>query len=586
MRRFRILFLLFLLNFSVGIYATQKSDIKKALESINREFLELNERGFLNSIISMLGGVFSVAEDVAYTLLTPVQEVLKLNLSSIIENPYREFKASVRCGGPLCESELQFRDKRFPVVKAAQEKMLSMDLEPEDVLEISMACSGGGWRAMLCSTGSCSGAHKIGLLDCVMNISGLSGSTWFISPWMYSGMHIEDYRERVVKVASNGIKVQSLSEVQPIFNSIWTKVAYSEPLNIIDLYGALLSNSLFRGLHDDPHRAYISNQKQNIMRGCFPFPVYTATLGERMKNEFWFEFTPFEVGSRWLNSYVPTWGFGRHFKRGVSKDYAPEQSSGFLCGVFGSAFAADFEDLYEIVLDGMEMPAFMENIPLAEEIFGVIKDVIEKLAYTDIGDMRIASSRIPNYVYKMSGVPHNNYKELKLVDAGLDFNNPVFVTYRNPPHGDAPDIIFIFDAGGTIEFRELQLLVDYAKENGLKFPNIDPFELDKHVISVFKDDNDIQVPVVVYMPRINGLNLLMRSNYKGWYDYYLNLLDGFDVDQACLSGFAKTFSFDYTPAQAETLVAMTEFNVISVSNKIKEIMRERIEAKRQLRKRN
>jgi len=591
MKRLKNISLLFLLAFSISVYAVKDSEIQSALQNINqeqalksyKEFLELNEKGFLNSVLSVFGGVLSVAEGIAYTLLTPVQQVIKLTLPAIVENPHRNLTAYVRCGDPICEPELLFRDKRLLFVKEAQEKMLEMQLKPEDVLEIGFSCSGGGWRAMLCSVGSCVGANKIGLLDCVMHVAGLSGSTWFISPWVYSGLHVENYRERAIEVASNGLEIQGFSEVNPMLNSIWAKLAYSEPLNIIDLYGALLGNSLFRGLAEDPHRAYLSVQRKNVMSGYFPLPVYTATLGERMKDEFWFEFTPFEVGSRWLNAYVPAWSFGRHFKKGVSKDYAPEQSPGFLCGIFGSAFAADFEDVYEIIVDGLQMPNFMQYIPFSEQIFNAIKAVFEKLAYTDFGDIRIAWSRVPNFVYKMPGMPHNNYKELKLVDAGLDFNNPAFVTYRRPPYGDAPDIIFVFDAGATVEFKELQSLVDYAKYHGIKFPEIEPFEVDKHVISVFKDDNDIEVPVVVYMPRINGLSLLMRNNYRGWFDYYLDLLDGFDIEHACNSSFAATFNFDYTEKEAETLIAMTEFNVISVSNKIKEIMKERIEAKRKFR---
>jgi len=595
MKRLKIISLLFLLGLSTSICAVKESDmqaeIQRVLQNIDqekalksyKEFLELNEKGFLNSVLSVFGGVLSVAEGLAYTLLTPVQQVIKLALPAITENPYRNLKATVRCGDPICEPELLFRDKRLIFVKEAQEKMLSMELEPEDVLEIGFSHSGGGWRAMLCAIGSCAGADKIGLLNCAMNISGLSGSTWFIAPWVYSGLHIEYYRERAIKVASEGIDLQSFSEITPLLDSLLVKFAYSEPLNIVDLYGGLLANSLFRGLKDDPHRAYVSAQRENVMSGRYPFPVYTATLGERMKDEFWFEFTPFEVGSRWLNAYVPTWAFGRHFKRGVSKDYAPEQSTGFLCAIFGSAFAADFEDLYETMIQGLEIPSFMEYIPFGSQIFDAIKQVVERLAYTDFGDLRIAWSRVPNFVYKMHGMPHSSYKELRLVDAGLDFNNPVFVTYRKPPYGDAPDIIFIFDAGATVEFKEVQALVDYAKYHGLKFPKIEPYEVDKHVISVFKDDDDIEVPVVVYMPRLNGLSLLMRNNYKGWYDYYLDLLDGFDIDQACSSGFADTFNFDYTKREAETIVAMTEFNVISVSNKIKEIMKERIEAKRKFR---
>jgi len=315
--------------------------------------------------------------------------------------------------------------------------------------------------------------------------------------------------------------------------------------------------------------------------------VYTATLGERRKAEFWFEFTPYEVGSRWLSSYVPSWAFGRYFKKGVSRDDAPEQSLGFLMGMFGSAFAADYEDIYDIILQKINCPHFLKNVPFVETIFKAIKKVFCSIAYSsDLGDIRIAWAKVANFVYKMNWVPHSNYKDLKLVDAGLDYNNPVFATYRKPPYGNAPDVIVIFDSGGSLDFRELERLVNYAKENGLKFPEIEKIELGKEIVHIFKDDNDLRIPIVIYMPRVNGIHIVQRNHYKSWYDYYLELLEDFNMEEAISHGFAHTFNFDYSERQAEQLMAATEFNIIAVTEKIQEVLRERIEARRALRKNN
>ena len=580
MKRYKIVALFLFLGFFATVCADKKTD---EVSKEYKQFLELNEKGILNSVISLLGGALSVAEDAAYTMLTPVQELIKENTPAIYENPYRNLNAHVRFGEPIGQAELWYRDKRFPRVKAAQEEMLDMNLEYEDVLEIGFSCSGGGWRAMCCAIGSCVGAQKIGLLDTAMYITSLSGSTWFLGPWMYSGMDIYDYKERAIEIASHGIKPQSVGETADLLDNVWVKFAHNQPLNMIDLYGALLGNSLLRGLAIDPHRVYMTDQRSVIADGEVPLPVYTAVLGERDKDEFWFEFTPYEIGSRWLSSYVPTWAFGRHFKRGTSKSSAPEQNLGFFMGIFGSAFAADFEDAYEIIVSGITFPNFLRHIPFAETVFKAIKKVFAKLAYTDIGDLRVAWGRVPNYVYKLKGVPHNDYKDLKLVDGGLDCNNPVFAAYRRPPYGDAPDIIFVFDAGQPLKFKELQVLVEYAEYNGLKFPQIEKYEIDKQIIAVFKDDTDLDVPVIVYMPAVNGMGLIQKNSYKEKYNYYLDLLDGFDIEKASASGFAHTFNFNYTEREAETLMAMTEFNILAVEEKIKEIMKERIHAKRKFR---
>ncbi|MFC1841923.1 hypothetical protein ACFLYA_02515 [Candidatus Dependentiae bacterium] len=583
MRMIKILALFMMLFVSTAIIA-KESGVESKMAKEYREFLDLNEKGLLNSIINVLGGALSIAEDAAYALLTPVQKLIKQNMPEIYQAPYRNLKAYVRLGDPICEPELLFRDRRLPMVKKAQEHMLGMKLDNEDVLELGFSLSGGGWRAMCCAVGSCVGAKQIGLLDCTMCISALSGSTWFLTPWLCSGMDIYDYRARAIEVAANGIKIKDAEEIVELFDNFWIKFAFNQPLNVIDFYGALLANSLFRGMAKNPHRVCLSDQRKAMATGKFPLPVCNATLGEMEIDEYWFEFTPYEAGSRWLSGYVPIWAFGRHFKEGSSRHNAPEQGGGFLSGIFGSAFAGDFEDIYEIVISQMTFPKYLEGVPFAQSVFESIKKALSKIAYfTDLGDMRIAWGRVPNFVYKMRGVPHKNYKELKLVDAGLDFNNPAFSTYRKPPYGDAPDIIFIFDAGSSIKFRELKLLVDHAKYNGLKFPKIEECRLDKNIISVFKDDNDIEVPVVVYLPRINGINFVPKSQCKAGYDYYAGLLKRFDVERAVSSGFAMTFNFDYTPKQAETLIAMTEFNIIAAADKIKEVMKERIETKRKFR---
>jgi hypothetical protein len=102
---------------------------------------------------------------------------------------------------------------------------------------------------------------------------------------------------------------------------------------------------------------------------------------------------------------------------------------------------------------------------------------------------------------------------------------------------------------------------------------------------VFKDDSDLEVPVIVYMPRINGFNLVDKRDYVNIDKYYIDLLKNFDMEKAVKlgEGFAAIYNFKYKKIEAETLIAMTEFNIISVQDKIKKIMKDRIELKRNFR---
>lgn len=568
-------------------YFKEKQDPTYFLKEY-REIAALNNKGFLTSIIGYIGNILALGEDATYALMDPFQAIIKQNNQIILQNPYRNMGASVRVGGgALGNQELMYRDNRFPIVKKAQETFLDMKLENDDVLEIGFSCSGGGWRAMCCTAGSCVGAKKIGFFDTAMYVSALSGSTWFFGPWIYSGMDLYDYKKRLINVAAKGLGFSDPKEMSTLMDNIWIKFTFDQPINVIDFYGAMLANTLLRGLSKDPHTVYISEQRKVIDNGKFPMPVYTAVLGQEGMYEYSFEFTPYEAGTRWLKSYVPTWAFGRKFKAGESKENAPEQYMGFMMGIFGSAFAANFKEIYSIVIDGIGLPDFMSNFAPAKSILEAVKKVLKSIVYdTDAGDIRLTWARVPNYVYKMPDSEYKDYKELKLVDSGVNINNPVFAAYRKPPFGSAPDIIFVFDSGSTPGYKEMKVLVDYAKKFNLKFPQVKEFKVGKQVIHVFKDDNDLKVPVIVYMPMINGFNLLDKKDYAKVDKYYVDFLKGFDLDKANSfenGGFATTYNFKYTKKEAETLMAMTEYNIVTVQNEIKKLMKERIELRRKAR---
>lgn len=496
---------------------------------------------------------------------------------------YNNMGANVRHGSPIGVQEYIYRGNRFPVVKKAQEDMLNENLSDDDVLEIAFSCSGGGWRAMCCSAGFISGADKIGLLDSATYISSLSGSTWLIGPWIYSGSSIEDYRRRVINIAAMGINIKSPREAVHLLDDIFVKLSCLEDVNIIDFYGALLANTLLRGLGANPHKIYLSEQRKVIDSGKFPMPIYTAILAEKGMPEYSFEFTPYEVGSRWNRSYIPIWAFGRRFDSGKSINNAPEQYMGFMLGIFGSAFAASFREAYSAIIEKAKLPSIL-NTPFTESTFSIFKGFLNILSNNKLlSDIRLFWAKVPNYVYNYNKVPeYNSYRNLKLADAGVSMNNPVFAAYRKPADGSAPDIIFVFDSSPSINFDELKGLCKYAKENNIKFPEIKEYKVDKHIISVFMDESDVNVPAIVYMPIVNGYDLLNKSERINVDDYYKYYLAGFNIKKAATTGFAATFNFNYTKKQAETLIAMTEFNLTCSKEVIKQVMRDRILLKRKL----
>jgi phospholipase A2 len=143
---------------------------------------------------------------------------------------------------------------------------------------------------------------------------------------------------------------------------------------LMDLYSVLTTGYLFLHHSQEPETMrqtsdggrgwykWTSAQKW-LADGGEPFPIMTAIRHERpwkdwvdkehpFKNQDpmskehsqtvdawfqWFEMTPYEIGCDELESWVPTWGFGRPFELGKSTMQLPEQSLALLLGLCTSA---------------------------------------------------------------------------------------------------------------------------------------------------------------------------------------------------------------------------------------------------------
>jgi phospholipase A2 len=509
-------------------------------------------------------------------LFNPLKEYIKQSQYAIIHNPDKYNVAYVRQGSALATEEIFWRNRRFAKIKAAQEKFLGMSLADDEVLEIAISCSGGGFRAMLGALGSLKVAEETGLLDCVMSLATLSGSTWLVAPWITSGMSLSAYKDFILPKLSWGLLPDHVHEFTNVIDRFLVKFAYAQPLTLVDLYGGLLANTLFEMCGKESLEVYLSgtihenapSQEKRIAHANYPFPIYTAVLGDMDYAQEWFEFTPYEVGCRSFNAYIPSWSFGRTFKQGVSTNDAPEQALAYLLGIFGSAFAFNFEQAYDILIRQFV------NIPF-------LQPLIESIVYSELGKIRLAYAEVCNFMYKMPECVLHKRKTLKLVDAGLEFMNPIFATYRKAPDGEAPDMVIVCDYSESgLGLPELSKAAAYAKRKNLKFSYIPHDELcGKRTITVFKENN-LEVPVILYMPRIKDDTLLSSCMYDVRYAYYTQCLSDLDWENEISQGFADTLNLEYTKQQAEVVCALHEFNMLVNIDNIRNEMKERVLTKR------
>lgn len=93
-----------------------------------------------------------------------------------VRNPEIERDARVWLGNEFCQEELQFQEKRRKFTKRGLARYLRVEegeIDERDVPTIAVAGSGGGYRAMLGTTGYFKAMKEAGLFDCVTYMAGI-----------------------------------------------------------------------------------------------------------------------------------------------------------------------------------------------------------------------------------------------------------------------------------------------------------------------------------------------------------------------------------------------------------------------------
>lgn len=504
----------------------------------------------VQNIGTLKGSLFHIDKDANGSLHVYTQErwPLRFNLISVPADRFMYEDAEVRLGNDLSEQERAFLAERAPKVKQGLESLLGRSLENSYIPRIAVIASGGGYRAMLGTTGFLSGAHEKGLLNTLTYISALSGSTWAVACWISTGLLMPEFKKYLIEVVAQNKGLASLSSLRAkwIAHNLVTKYAFDLPISLVDFYGGLLANALFSFFGDKRQQIYLSDQAEKIKEGDYPLPIYTAISADRHIRSEWYEFTPYEIGGTWLGMYIPAWAYGRLFANGKSIAYCPEQSFGFHLGTFGSAFAATFREMYE---------ALVHIIPT--KLSSVLQYILKV-----VGQERLSRAKIFNFSYGIEQSPVKELPVLGLVDAGIAFNLPY------PPVSEErlerkADILIFFDSSANVKnAAELKKVEQYARSKNFKFPKIDYTDIDKRAISIFKDEADFTVPVVIYMPRIKDENAWQEYKQSALNDdEYIKMLDDFSPKVCVKAGFCNTFNFRYSSEQANKVMLLTEFNM-------------------------
>jgi phospholipase A2 len=104
-----------------------------------------------------------------------LNETVRSKLNDKELHPELDWDANVRLSNDICDDEKNFIKDRKNYIREKFAKYVGVDVEEidiEDIPIIGFAGSGGGFRAMIATTGYLSALQDSGLYDCGMYLSG------------------------------------------------------------------------------------------------------------------------------------------------------------------------------------------------------------------------------------------------------------------------------------------------------------------------------------------------------------------------------------------------------------------------------
>ncbi|XP_012368712.1 cytosolic phospholipase A2 gamma [Octodon degus] len=271
-----------------------------------------------------------------------------MNSTELSKLPSNRVKVSIYPG--LQKEEQKAVKKRSPHVWAA---LKNLNVKADEAPVIAVLGSGGGLRAHIACLGVLSELKKLGLLDAVTYLSGLSGSTWALSSF-----YTEDGN---IKGIEDELKHRFDQKEWDLDSSIkkTTEAAKLENYSLTDFWAYIVVSKQTRELQN----SCLSNMVKHVEEGAFPYPIFAAIDGDlyysKKKEEVqnaWFEFTPYHAGYPTLGAYVPVTHFGSKFQEGklVKHKPEPERDLSFLKGLWGSALAS-LEEIRHYILNQLSM---------------------------------------------------------------------------------------------------------------------------------------------------------------------------------------------------------------------------------------
>lgn len=253
--------------------------------------------------------------------------VLSAALACALSSMESSQQKRVRTSAALCAGEQEYLLQRKQVAAQAL-SALGFSCSAEEVPHVAMLGSGGGQRAAVSLVGSLSQLAQDGLLDAVLYLGGVSGSTWSMAP-LYSD---PEWSTRLDLHMASLLR----SQVDHSVVLSWFKeTAQREDFSLTDAWGALTSAGIMKQWDT---RKLSEEANRNATN---PYPIYGAIEKFCFNNGpvqgKWLELSPHEAGFTELDMFVDTSLLGSSFRGGALVEQKPEMDMIQLQGILGCA---------------------------------------------------------------------------------------------------------------------------------------------------------------------------------------------------------------------------------------------------------
>ncbi|KAB5567646.1 hypothetical protein PHYPO_G00235240 [Pangasianodon hypophthalmus] len=391
------------------------------------------------------------------------------------EECFRLKESEVRIEHSLNKNEEKFAIRRIKTVQQALQK-LGIHCSLDQVPNIALLGSGGGERAMVGLLGSLVQLEKAGLLDLILYLSGVSGSTWCMASLYQEpdwSTKLEAVKDKIIKRLS-GPAVSWTDAFAKLKKYYYEKDNFS----LTDFWAAMVVTTYVKEIDEHTLTEQWSQQSQD------PFPIYTV-IDKKCKQEKeadpWFEFTTQEAGYSLIGAFLRASSFGSQIEKGSMVKKQPEIDMLFLQALCGSALADGEENVKFIWQKIKDFSDHIKNThKKMRKGLQCFQDVVEKLVdmnlyVLDGKDPSALHESIRKTLIELTGGEIQQVEKLNLADKeaaklymecyNMDVCNNLSVCFKDWP--------FEFTGGEIQQVEKLNLADKEAAKLYMERYNID-----------------------------------------------------------------------------------------------------------------